>query len=331
MRCRYCFYDDECAIREVANYGIMSEAVMDCLIFKALTAQSVTFAFQGGEPTLAGIDFFTRFVEKVNEIKQDQKITYTIQTNGCYRDEKWADFFKQNDFLVGVSLDGYQENHNYYRRDKQGKNTFSQIMKNIRRLEEKQVPYNILTVLTSRLAREPEKLYRFYQKHNFQYIQLILCLDGFDRHNPAALTPPGLYEHFFSDFFTLWANDPNIRHISLFDNLYLLVHRQRPYQCGIPGQCAPQLVVEADGSVYPCDFYVLDEYRCGYIQKDGIPELFTNMKPFLNEQKPLKDICRHCRYVRICQGGCKRQNSCFCADHYCGYQALLDKILSYFI
>ena len=138
MRCRYCFYYDVADHRNVRSFGIMKEETMKVLVDKALELgddSDISFHFQGGEPTVAGLVFFEKFVSYVRQKKTNQTVHYALQTNATLLDEKWIDFFYKNRFLIGVSLDGYQEMHNYFRKDCQNKDTYKTVKVYIREEE----------------------------------------------------------------------------------------------------------------------------------------------------------------------------------------------------
>lgn len=340
LSCSYCFYQDVSNHRAYATYGIMSEEVMDTLIHKVCELVEedghITFAFQGGEPLLAGLSYFEQFVSYVRKVRKPyQVIHYAVQTNGILIDEDWCKFFIREQVLVGISLDGYASHHDGLRKDRKGKGTHASVLRAIRLLNEYQVPYNILTVLTRQLARHPQKLYRFYQEHNFTHIQLIPCLNDLDaKGTPFALTPE-LFASFYKTFFDLWVQEQRekkiIRSISLFDNLLLMLQDKLPYQCGMIGRCFMQLVVESDGSVYPCDFYVLDEYCCGNIMKDSLNDILHHKRvhDFLSQKSEGCDLCPDCPYYAICRGNCKRSADAYYRKDYCAYQEVLQHAVPY--
>ena len=334
MRCRYCFYADVAEHRAVKNHGIMTDQTAAALIDRALGLApdaEITFAFQGGEPSCAGLDFFERFCTSVEQRRQKQIIHYALQTNGYVIDETWARFLKEHDFLVGVSLDGYAEMHDWLRLDAAGKGTFRRVMKAIKTLRGAGVDTNVLTVLTAQLARHPQKLYRFYQQNHLDFIQLIPCLPGLD--DPSgdefSLTPE-LFASFYKVFFRLWLDEFQrgvYRSVTLFDNLIPLFAGQPPQQCGMLGSCAPQFVVESNGDVYPCDFYVLDQYRVGNIAQDTLEEMAAcdAMRAFLSEPRRACASCADCPFEGICHRNCKRLNVAYYREDYCGYRAFLEE------
>lgn len=331
--CRYCFYHDVSENREVKSTGIMNSTTMTNLIQKACDIDqdtAITFAFQGGEPTLAGLDYYRDFVSTVDHTKKPgQRIIYTIQTNGTLLDVSWFNFLKQNDFLVGISLDGFKENHDALRIGHSDLPTYNSVMRTIEGLKLHQIEFNILTVLSSQLAKEPEKLYRFYHSHDFRYIQLIPCLPRLKgKSDPFALTPED-FSSFYKTFYDLWRVDfekKDYLSVNLFDNVIPMYKGYKPMQCGMLGYCSPQFVIEADGSVYPCDFYALDEYCCGNINTDSLDQILHDpkMTAFLNEKKAMSPLCETCRFKPICNGNCKRLNVTYFNETMCGYQDFLE-------
>lgn len=315
MRCRYCFYSSIADIRENASYGIMSEETADNIIKKALqSSNSVSFAFQGGEPTLAGLDFFKTFVAKVNEYNKEKKqVNYSIQTNGLYVDEDFVKFFKQNNFLVGLSIDGYKDIHDFLRMDSMGEGTFNRIMKTVRLFEKHGVDYNILTVINAYTAKHIEKIYTFFKKNNFRYLQFIPCLDPLDSQPfefDYSLTPL-IYVKFLKTLFKLYYEDfmsDNYVSIRFFDNLVRVAAGQPSEQCGMLGFCSGQFVIEGDGTVFPCDFYCVDNWRTGNINDMGFDEIYKSdkMQEFIKTSIYDSTKCKACDMYNICRGGCRR-------------------------
>ena len=333
MRCRYCFYADVSAHREVKSHGVMQPQTMRALIDRALGLgedAEVTFAFQGGEPTLAGLEFFRDFTRYVSDHRIKQTIHYALQTNGYLVDKEWAEFFHENNFLVGVSLDGYRDLHNWLRPDASQEGTYDRVMHAIELLRAAQVDFNVLTVLTAQLAKHPQKVYKFYRQHKLDYVQLIPCLPGFDDEegDEFSLTPEA-FASFYKAFFRLWTEDFRRGHymsVTLFDNVIPLFRGYPPQQCGMLGRCAPQFVVESNGDVYPCDFYVLDQYRCGNVQTDSLEDMATcgAVKTFLAEPRRDCSQCATCPFERICHKNCKRLNVAYYRQDYCGYRDFLE-------
>ena len=278
LNCRYCFYHDIVEKREQASYGLMTEDTLAAVLEKALAAasHSCTIAFQGGEPTLAGLDFFRKAVELQRRLNVNRVQVYnSIQTNGLLLDSQWAAFFRENHFLVGLSLDGMKDTHDLYRLDAQGQGTFNRAARVLQLLESHGVAYNILTVVNRATAQHVEKIYRFYQRNRWGYLQFIPCLDplGEEPGSQAYSLTPEAYGDFLCRLFDLWYRDAKVGRapsIRQFENYVEMLLGYPPEACGMAGVCGMQHVVEADGSVYPCDFYVLDGYRLGNLRENSL-------------------------------------------------------------
>ncbi len=333
MDCRYCFYKDVVDHREIPSYNIMQEDTMLALIKQALSSyQDITFAFQGGEPTLAGLSFYRSFIEHVNQYKTNQSIHYAIQTNGLSINDEWCAFFKENHFLVGISLDGYKDNHDFLRLDAEGNPTYTKDIQAMNLLKKYGVELNVLIVLTSYLAKHPQKLFQWILKYQLHYVQFIPCLPPLQGTTRYALTPK-LFASFYKTFFYDWFEEVqkgNYISITLFDNLILLFQRRRPQSCGMCGNCSFQSVIEANGNVYPCDFYALDEYVCGNIKTDNLSAMMQSdgAKAFFNSSKRTSMACLNCPFESICHQNCKRLNITYFDENYCGYKDFLEHAAS---
>ena len=180
MQCDYCFYCDEMKNRSTASYGRMSEQTLRNVIRRAMrqAGEEICFAFQGGEPTLRGLDFYSRAIELEKRFNTGHtRVLNSIQTNGLALDEEWCRFFREHDFLVGVSLDGTKRCHDTYRHGPGGGGTYRRVTESIKLLEEFGVRFNILTVVTAQTAEHIEEIYGEYRKNGWQYQQYIACLD----------------------------------------------------------------------------------------------------------------------------------------------------------
>lgn len=333
LRCKYCFYADVAANRELPNMGIMNEETMHNLIDKSLAVKvdQVNYCFQGGEPTVAGIEYFKKFISYVDEHKGTKKVTYAIQTNGTRIDEEWVNLFKEHAFLVGISIDGFRDNHDKVRVDSEKMGTHDRILKTINLLKRYDVDFNVLTVLTHELSMKPDRLFNFYLKNHLDYIQLIPCLpslEGGVEQDSYALRPHD-FARFYKKFYDLWFGELQRGHymsITLFDNVIPMYRNIPPSQCGMLGRCAMQFVVEGNGNVYPCDFYVLDAYLCGNINTDNFDDLLRSSigANFIQEAKKECSKCKECRFFGMCHGNCKRLSVCYYDETYCGYQEFLE-------
>jgi len=316
MKCSYCFYHDISNKRTQRSYGFMDINLLEVIVQKAIAEaeEAVVFAFQGGEPSLVGLDYYQRLLEYVKKYNQKKlNINYAIQTNGLLINKEWAQFLAKNHFLVGVSLDGPKTIHDFFRIDLQGRGTYQRIMEGIEYLKRYQVDFNILSVVTSQLARHPHQVYRFFQKKGFNYLQFIPCLFPLGERPdfyPYSLTPER-YGSFLKKLFDLWYHDVvhhNIVSIRYFDNLLQMMLGYPPEACDMAGHCSCQFIIEADGGVYPCDFYVIDQWHLGNIKEQSFSQLLNSSlaRRFIQSSTYIDAVCRKCPWFPLCRGGCRR-------------------------
>ena len=350
LRCRYCFYCDVSSHRSVESFGVMKEnvacAVVDRLLEATEAGDTVLFSFQGGEPTLAGVEFFRKWIAYAEEKNEGLRhLSYAIQTNGIAVDEAFCELFAAHRFLVGLSLDGDEVTHNYNRVDAAGQGTHKQIMNTVRLLNKYRVDFNILSVVTETMAKHPKAVFRFYQKNDLRYLQFIPCLQPLDESGqgaipdrPHANAPYTLrartYSEFLIQMFRLWKDE--ILHgkqisIRLFDNVVGMYLGIPPEQCGVYGKCQNQLVIEGDGSVYPCDFYVLDDFVCGNVLTDSVEELLhgARAQKFPAMDPPKHPRCPTCKFLPMCGGTCKRYRAFYASEpNFCPYEHFLNTVQS---
>lgn len=315
MRCRYCFYADVAEHREVRSYGIMNSETTEALISRAFefASGSVAFAFQGGEPTLAGEDYYRFFIDTVNRKNPGISVSYAMQTNGYNLTDGMCEILRDNRFLVGVSLDGTAAVHDLARIDAGGEGTFKKVSSGIAKLKEYGIDFNILTVVTENAARNGAQIYRYFRSRGYRNIQFIRHIEGFgeaDEKTEFSLSPER-YGSFLKTVFDLYYDDIIAgKYISVrdFDNYVMLAAGMRAECCGMNGVCPCNLVVEADGSTYPCDFYVLDEWKTGNVRDSSLKEIFDSERARLFRERSFSvdEKCRKCRYYRLCMGGCAR-------------------------
>lgn len=325
LRCKYCFYHDVAVRREAYGYGIMDGRTSRILIRKALDyadGSDVYFTFQGGEPTLAGREYFEDFVNAVGQLNtKGGKVYYALQTNGTLIDENWCAFLKENGFLVGLSLDGNLDG-NRYRTDEKGENSFHKAIRAADLMTESGVDFNVLVVVTGYIADHIEEQYDFLVSKGYRYLQFIPCLRPFGdtSDDPMYLTQEQ-YAHFLISSFNRYVRDyikGSFVSVRGFDNWVSMASGKLPEQCGFSGRCSRQYVVEANGNVYPCDFYCVDEYRLGNINLAGFDAMAksTRAEAFLRESLIIPEKCRNCNFYGLCRaGGCKRFRT---SADYCG-------------
>lgn len=318
LHCQYCFYEDVASHRQQKDMGIMTEETVRCILDKAFRAVlpggNITFLFQGGEPTIVGLDFYRTFLMLEKEYLRNKIVCHhAIQTNGIVLNEDRAVFFRKNNFLVGLSLDGTEFLHNKFRVDGKGMGTWSRTVEALHLLERYQVETNLLCVITSQTAKKPAQVYRTLREFQEHPLQFIPCLDSMEETGgiqPYSLSVEG-YGKFLCQVFDAWYRDWKLgKHISVrnFDDFLCHLLCLPPSSCAASGSCGHYLVVEGDGSLYPCDYYVLDAWRMGNIHSNTIEEALNGpvSQRFLEEGRKRPRSCASCRYVPLCRGGCKR-------------------------
>lgn len=317
LKCSYCFYHSVAETRKISDYGFMPYELLEEIVKKAIDFSEggiCNISFQGGEPTLVGLDFYRKLIEYTDKYNVNgTKIYYSIQTNGTTIDEEWAKFFKANNFLVGISLDGTKEVHNLNRVRKGGKDTFNEILRSVSLLKKYRVDFNILTVITPSICRRVTSVYNFYKKNEFTYLQFIPCLEplGEEWGRCQYSLKPKEFGNFLKGLFELWYKDvmsDEFTRIRYFDNILGLFLGYEYEACDMRGVCTCQNIIEADGSIYPCDFYTHDEYRIGNIKDITFYEVYNSpkVKKFIKDSFDLHEQCLNCKYKNICRGGCKR-------------------------
>ncbi len=335
LRCKYCFYHDLASCREMPSHGMMTLTTLEDILKKAFEfadGSMVMISFQGGEPLLAGKDFFRGFAAMLPRLNTKRSAVHVgVQTNGTLIDEEWCDIFLKNRYLVGLSLDGDAVT-NVLRIDAKGEDTFDRVYSAAKMLQAKKVDFNILTVITKPVVDNISRVYSFFRKNKFKHLQFIPCLKPLGM--PKADTPESFYENgdeaenmmnaedfhinaedyeiFLKKAFSLYTRDyidGRYTSIRLFDNFVRLAHSQRAEQCGMNGHCTHQYVIEADGEVYPCDFYCTDEYSLGNILDTDFAKLERSPKAikFIEESLGIEEKCKECNYYRLCKNGCKRE------------------------
>jgi uncharacterized protein len=287
--------------------GTMSRIIEN--VYRELDdGDEVTFAFQGGEPTLAGLGWFRQFTENITSRQRDVRVNYALQTNGLLIDDSWAEFLHKCNFLTGLSMDAGAKFHDANRPDAGGKGTWETCLRSKALLEKHGAEYNILCVLTNELAGDPDRAWRFILNGKIRFIQFIPCLGSLDGNSESPLAlRPARFAGFYSRLYYWWMKElekGSYISVKFFDDTANFFLKGIPAACGIDGRCRSQYVVEADGSVYPCDFYALDHYNAGNLTLHTLGELFDSegMRTFLREERNLPTLCLSCSYLKMCGG-----------------------------
>lgn len=291
----------------------MSNEVLEHLVksYMATPQPVYGFAFQGGEPTLMGYEFYQNVVKYQKEYgKSGSQVANGFQTNGIAITEELAKLFYNYHFLVGVSIDGPPEIHNKYRKTQDGKPTHHMVMGGINILKRHQVEFNILTLVTQANVRRAKQVYRYLKNQHFYYHQYIPCVE-WNKDNklePYAISGEE-WGKFMCDIFDEWVKD-DIHRVSIrhFDSVieYLVYGRYNICQMG--KACNTYFVVEANGDVYPCDFFVQDDLKIGNILENTWEELLNSeiFRKFASQKSQYSEICRKCDYLLLCNGDCQK-------------------------
>jgi uncharacterized protein len=313
LDCSYCFYLD----RDLDPYAElpqrrMSDETLERLVDSWLfySYPQSTFAFQGGEPTLAGLPFFEKLVRLQQARGRDgQSVSNALQTNGVLLDDAWCQLFQQYQFLIGLSLDGPEDINDRYRYNKDGHGTYKWVMRGLEALQKNKVEFNILCVLSQANIHKARELYQFYKSlgvDNIQYIPLAE-FGGEAKALPFAITPEE-YGKFLVETFEVWWPDRRKIRIRFFDNMAEAIAGQKPGSCTMHETCDSYAVVEYNGDVFPCDFFVEAGWKLGNITTDSWAEIARRNRryAFAQNKTIAHPECQACRYQAICHGGCPK-------------------------
>ena len=313
LDCSYCFYLDRAAdpykslpARSMSMETL--ERLVDSFLFYSYP--NSVFAFQGGEPTLAGPAFFEKLVEWQKQYGRDgQAVSNALQTNGILIDERWCTLFREYHWLIGISIDGPEELHDLYRVNKAGHGTWRKVMNGIETMQKHKVDFNVLCVLSQANVEKPKEVYKFFRGLGIDYIQYI-PLSEFDNEGnrlPFTITPEQ-YGRFMCETFDLWWPERRKVRIRYFDNIAEGLAGQRPGNCTMHETCDSYVVVEYNGDVYPCDFFVEASWKLGNVNLDSWPELARKQKRFQFAAKKTlpHPECEVCEWQSLCHGGCPK-------------------------
>ena len=310
LACEYCFYRPKAALYPETGVHRMSDETLSALVAQVmrLSGQAASFGWQGGEPTLAGLDFFRRAVELQAGLGRDgQVVANGLQTNAIVIDDDWAEFLAEYKFLVGVSVDGPRAIHDHFR----GAGTHAQVMRAIKALRRHSVEHNALIMVTPKSVEAPEAVWGFCQQEKLRYLQFIPCAERDPETGEIAefSVAPEAYGEFLCRVFDLWAaEDPPKTYVRLFDDL-LAVHmgHQMP-SCSLRDACGDYVVIEWNGDVYACDFFVEPEWKLGNLLETPLVEMVGSplWAKFRNRKSNHTGRCTACGWQSLCHGECPK-------------------------
>lgn len=319
IRCEYCFYlsKEELFGNKNRSEYAMREDVLETFIRQYVEAQpegipEITFAWQGGEPTLLPQAFFEKAVELEKKYAPPgMKVSNAFQTNGILVSRSRAEWFAENNFLIGISIDGPEDLHNRYRVDRAGKGTFRDVMAGLDNMKAAGVEFNTLTVVQADNGNHPERVYDFLKEIGstfFQFIPIVETLPG------GAVTDrsvqPKQWGSFMTGVFDSWIkSDIGEIFVQQFDML-LGLHAGYPASVCVHAEtCGNAMAIEHDGTVYSCDHFVAPEYRLGNVMEEELVQIVSKpqqVKFGLDKRDALPDKCRSCPHLKLCWGACPK-------------------------
>jgi uncharacterized protein len=340
MACDYCFYSGKKSLYPDAEKHRMDDAVLKEMIRQMMVhgESEISFCWQGGEPTLMDVDYFRRAVDYQIQFGRGKTVGNAIQTNGVLIDQKWADFLFDHRFLTGISLDGPQHIHDRYRRTAGGGSSWEKTLDAAKRLLDRGVSVNALSVVNDYSARYPDEIYGFLKEAGLSYMQFIPCVET-DPAAPGRAAPYSVssdeYGRFLCRIFDLWRADFKDHRpatsIRFFESFLFAYAGIIPPDCSMMEECGVYLVVEHNGDVYSCDFFVTPKHRLGNVMTGRLDSMLNSaaQNNFGKQKKSLSPECRACAYLKLCRGGCPkdriRDPSDNGANHFCAaYKMFFD-------
>lgn len=336
LDCSYCYYLEKEKLfpshRKAADFRI-SDATLESFVRQYIQSQPndvISFAWQGGEPTLMGIEFFRRVVELQKRFcPPEKRVENVLQTNGTLLNSNWCKFFKEHHFLLGLSIDGPRELHDRYRVTRGGKPSFDLVMHGLKLLKDHGVDFNTLTVVHRESAYHALDVYEFLREHGSGYMQFIPVVERFTKSEETELANPPMlkvlspelkvapwsveplqFGLFLTDMFDQWVRrDVGKIFVQTFDVQLGIWAGRGAGLCIFAETCGGAMALEHNGDLYACDHYVFPEYRLGNIHQQTIREMVESpvQKKFgLDKQNSLPAYCRRCEVRFACNGECPK-------------------------
>ncbi len=332
MDCTYCFYRKKADLFPDDPTHRMTDEILEETVKQAMeqAGASISFGWQGGEPTLMGLEFFRKAVSYQQRYGRGQTVGNGLQTNGILLDREWAAFLREYNFLVGLSLDGPEHVHDRYRLDCGDKGTWAHVVNRAALLLDAGVAVNALVVVNDHAVRFPDEIYNYHKEIGLTHLQFIPCLEPDPRLPDARAsfsTPVQEYGRFLARVFDLWLADfrggKPATYIRFFDSVFYSYVGLTPPDCTLLPECGVYVVVEHNGDVYSCDFFVEPQWRLGNVLEGRLAGMLNSERQdsFGRLKSSLAADCLQCRWLSYCRGGCPKDRR-FNArdpklDHFC--------------
>ncbi|MCG3161964.1 MAG: anaerobic sulfatase maturase [Chloroflexi bacterium] len=345
LDCEYCFYLRKEDLYQGSSFR-MGDETLESYVRQYIAAQrapEVNFAWQGGEPTLMGLDFFRKAVAYQRKYaRPGMRIENALQTNGTLLDDEWCRFFAENRFLIGISLDGPREAHDLYRKDKGGAPTFDRVLRAVELLKKHKVDFNVLTCVSAANVHQPLEVYRFLRDEiGAQFIQFIPIVErdnGTGFQEGTALTPRSITGKQYGDFliaiFDEWVRrDVGMVFVQMFDTALGRWLGAPGGLCVFQETCGLALAMEHNGDLYSCDHFVEPRHRLGNLLETPLAEMAGSMqqrKFGLDKKASLPRYCRECPVLFACNGGCPKDRTDLTPDGEAGLNHLCDGFKAFF-
>lgn len=336
LACEYCYYLEKGKLYPEKQERIMTDNLLEEFTRQYIESQTqpeILFTWHGGETLMRPLSFYRKAVELQRRYARGRRIDNCIQTNGTLLNDEWCRFFKENNFLVGISIDGPQEYHDEYRRAKSGKPSYREVMRGIKLLQKHGVEWNAMAVVNDCNVQDPIGFYRFFKDLGCRYLQFTPIVERVMQRADGLTLAPGMSEdgtltdfsvlpeewgHFLCAFYDEWVRqDVGTIFVQLFDVTLANWMGVAPGLCTLSKQCGHAAVMEANGDLYACDHFVYPEYKLGNIRQQTITEMmygqrqqdFASMKT-----ARLPRQCRECKFLFACHGECPKNR--FKRDKY---------------
>lgn len=353
LDCKYCYYTEKAKLYKQSSRHVMDEDLLELFTKQYIemqTESAILFTWHGGEPLMRPITFYKKAIELQKKYARGKYIDNSLQTNGTLITEEWARFFKENNFLIGISIDGPQEFHDEYRRSRSGKPSFRQVMQGIKLLNKYGVEWNAMATINDLTASHPLEFYHFFKEIGCKYIQFTPVVERIYHHPDGRLlaspieggtaeladfsVTPQNWGDFLCALFDEWVSqDVGKYFLPIFDSALAGWMGVAPSTCAFAPTCGHAGVIEFNGDVYACDHFVFPGFKLGNIRQKTLAEMMYSheqMQFGQDKQALLTRQCKECEYMFACNGECPRNRFSFSQYGETGHNYLCEGYRKFF-